>query len=302
MPRTILSRKYLRCVIVALGFVRYGCIAQVVAAAPTVETGTAPAKAMAFEVVSIRPSDPHSTMHGLKITPDGYRMLNAPLLWQIMDAYPPQTDAAAAFTIDKVKGYPAWLTTEKYDIEAKIAETDQAEWQKPASQPAMLRAMTRQMFAERCHLKVHREVKQGAAYSLVVGKDGPKLKVSDPNEVPPFGRSLSGGGVLVYDQAKGTTTVYGATIQSFLGVLASLGNGERPIEDNTGLTGRYDFTDKSEESSANSSTNQQQAEAIASDPEPSLSSFAKKLGLELVPTTGPVETLVIDHIERPSSN
>jgi bla regulator protein BlaR1 len=256
---------------------------------------------MAFEVVSIRPSDPQSRMHGLKITPDGYRVLNAPLLWQIMDAYPPQTGGAAALTIDHVKGYPEWLTTEHYDIEAKIFDADQAEWQRPDARPAMLRGMMREMFVERFNLKVHREVKQGAVYSLVMGKDGSKLTVSDPSKVHPSGRSLSGGGVMVYDQAKGTTAMYGATIQSFLGLLASLGDRERPIEDNTGLTGRYDFMDEGE-NPANSGPSQQQNGVLASDPEATLASFVKKLGLELVPTRGPVETLVIDHIERPSAN
>ncbi len=272
--------------------------AQVSAAVRVHKAGAATAGDLAFEVVSIRPSDPQSSRHDLKITADGYHVLGLPLLRQIANAYSPQIGTTVPLAADRVKGYPAWVATENYDIEAKISESDQAEWQRSQTRAAMLRAMLRQMFAERCHLKAHREVKQGAVYSLVIGRNGPKLKESDPNEVHPAGTSLPGGGFLVTD-AKGMT-VYDATISSFLALVTSVGSGLRPIEDDTGLTGRYDFTDTG--SGSADSTQDGKDGTVASDPQPTFSSYLKKFGLELRPATGPVETLVIDHIERPSAN
>ena len=139
---------------------------------------------------------------------------------------------------------------DSYDIDARIADADQAEWQKPESQKVMLQAMLQAMFAERCKLTVHREVKEVAVNSLVVAKGGPKFKETDPTVEHPGGMKLPWGGVLVPTQTKDgmSMSMYGTSMASLASLLSTMGGGMggggRTIVDNTGLKGRYDVVFK----------------------------------------------------------
>ena len=74
-------------------------------------------------------------------------------------------------------------------------------------------------------------------------------------------------------------------------------NDERPVLDRTGLTGAYDFTlSFRPQLPPDAITDEQDNRPIIFD------ALLDELGLELIPKKGPVEYLVIDHIERPSEN
>jgi bla regulator protein blaR1 len=281
-----------------MGFI---CAGMAMGQSSTAPVATAAVKPLAFDVVSIRPSGPNTLSRPMQISADSYRVTMAALIWEIMRAYVPQVGGAVAFREDDVKGYPSWVTTERYDIDARVPEADLAEWQKPASQPAMLRAMLQQMLVERCKLAVHREFKERDVYALVVAKGGPKLKETNPEETHPPGIVLPGGGVVVNTPSSGLI-LYGASVKSFLSFVASTVGSDRPIQDKTGLTGRYDIVLSKPKPSPDSGPGEQKDGPSASDPGPTPFSFMKGLGLELVPTKGTVETLVIDHVERPSEN
>jgi bla regulator protein BlaR1 len=279
------------------------------AATANMAATVAPAKAYAFDVVSIRQNiSPMQMMMGPQSGPpqfgptgDGYRMSNMSLLLPMMTAYVPQVGGAAFYAQDQVKGYPAWMMTERYDIDARIADADQAEWQKPESQKVMLQAMLQAMFAERCKLTVHREVKEVGVSSLVVAKGGPKFKETDPTVEHPDGMKLPWGGVMAF--SNGAMSFYGATMASFASMMSSFGNGGRPIQDKTGLTGKYDITLKLGDMMMGPSQGEQQSATAASDPGASITSLLQEqLGLRLESAKGQVETLVIDHMERPSEN
>ena len=139
------------------------------AAGPTAMTTTTaaalPAKAYAFEVISIRPNTtPMQPMMGppqFGPTADGYRSTNQSLLIPLLTAYVPQVGGTAFYSPqDQIKGLPDWLMSERYDIDARIADEDRAEWQKPDAQKAMLQSMLQAMLVERCKLTMHREVKE----------------------------------------------------------------------------------------------------------------------------------------------
>ena len=73
----------------------------------------------------------------------------------------------------------------------------------------------------------------------------------------------------------------------------------RPVIDKTGLTGHFDFTLKfTRETGAppgpDSGTN---------DDAPSLfAALEEQLGLKLVNSKGPVDTLTVEHVEQPTEN
>jgi bla regulator protein BlaR1 len=69
----------------------------------------------------------------------------------------------------------------------------------------------------------------------------------------------------------------------------------RSVQDKTGLSGRYDVTIRRP-------AVQGSVSASGPDMEPSAGLIAEQLGLKLEPAKGQVETLVIDHVERPSAN
>jgi uncharacterized protein (TIGR03435 family) len=67
---------------------------------------------------------------------------------------------------------------------------------------------------------------------------------------------------------------------------------QNPVVDRTGLTGTYDFTIQF------NADNGSEPDAY-----PSLfSALQEQLGLKLESAKGPLDTLVIDHVERPSEN
>jgi uncharacterized protein (TIGR03435 family) len=264
-------------------------------AAPARASGAAAKKPLAFEVVSIRQNVADREVDAFGATPDGFRMVNVSLPRLILTAYVPQSGAALFW---EPKGFPAWVGKDSYDIEARVAEADRPQWQNSALQPEMMRAMLQQLLADRCHLAVHRVFEDAPVYYLEVGKGGPKFKPSDPSHLyPPGEESRFPGGGVVVGESGGIRHFYGAPMTLLASFLTNMNLGGRPVEDRTGLTGRYDFLLPSGWTAGMTA-----APGEASDPGPTLFSAVEGLGLKLVGTNGQVENLVLDHIERPSEN
>jgi len=269
------------------------------AAGATAQAVPADAKPMAFDVVSVRENkNPPNGMPAFGPTPDGYHATGMPMILPLLTAYVPQTGGATFYTESQISGLPDWATRDRYDMDAKVSEADQAEWQKPASQPAMLRAMLQSALADRCKLAVHRNTKEVSVLFLEVGKNGPKFKETDPAEEHPGGITLPFGGIIVPN--KDGANLYGASMASLATLLSGMGNRGSPIVDKTGLTGKYDLFLKRPESMG-PGPGAQPGGVSAPDPgSPMLS--VEDLGLKLQAGKSIVETLVIDHMERPSAN
>jgi bla regulator protein blaR1 len=258
-------------------------------------TGATASKQWKFAVVSIRKDNSDGPTHIGVATADGYQMKNLFLGYLLLAAYGPQR-GAAFYSVGQITGMPTWMegNDDRYDVDAKVDDADLADWQNPAKQPAMLRSMLQALLEERLKLVVHRTFREAPVYRLIVGKDGPQFKETNPGEPHPGAHPMPGGGTLLREQNRDQLTMryFGISIAQ----LASfqLGDAGRPIEDQTGLAGRYDFSIERPVT---------QQEGIASpDPGPSPFSIADRLGLRLEPAKGQVETLVIDHVERPSPN
>jgi uncharacterized protein (TIGR03435 family) len=304
------------CAVVALGCgVAMGQTAAPKADAAPASATTPATKPLTFDIVSIRQNVSQTPQNGPPVfgaTADGYRALGVPLFLPLLTAFVPSTGGAAFFNQNQVVGLPDWIMRERYDIDAKVGEEDMAEWQKPASQLAMLQAMLKALLVDRCKLAVHRDIKEVSVYSLVVGKNGPKFKETDPSVEHPGGMKLPWGGVVV--PANGALNLYGVSMASLASLLSSMGNMAvvgRPIQDKTGLTGRYDLVLKMPQMGGGPGDvgggpggppGGVSGPAIE-DPGSSITSTIQdQLGLKLESGKSNVETLVIDHIERPSAN
>ena len=259
------------------------------------QTTRADAKPMAFEVVSIRQHDKGDDVtpsHGP--TADGYHMTNMTLIVPMLTAYVPQTGGSALYMNNQVKGLPDWMR-DRYDVDAKVSEADLAEWHKPAAQNAMMQAMLQTMLADRLKLAVHREIKEVPVYSLVVGKSGPKFKETNPAEAHSGQTLPNGGGTMVPEDGGHTIHFYAVSMTSLAPLLSNWAG--RPVQDKTGLTGKYDLQMPNPAMPVASVDG-----SAAADPQGSVITSMEDLGLKLVPEKGQVETLVIDHVERPSVN
>ncbi len=267
------------------------------AASPTPTAVTAAAakvKAYAFDVVSIRQNiAPQTALLQLGPTPDGYRMNDMTLAYAIVTAYP--QSGGALFLTDHITGLPEWAMSDRYDIDAKVAEEDFPEWQKPDKQAAMLQAMLQSLLTDRCKIQVHRESKESPVYLLEDGKNGPKFKPTDPAATHPDGMTLPGGATVVPGD-NGTVTLYGISMAMLATILEDQGMGKlgRTIQDKTGLAGLYDVVIPRQDMGS--------ADGQPYDPSEKVFATVKALGLKLESGKSSVETLVIDHMERPSEN
>jgi uncharacterized protein (TIGR03435 family) len=257
-------------------------------------------KALAFDVVSIRPSG-KGGMGGFKILPDGYQAKGMSLANTILLAYFP---APSFKHSDELKRKPEWVDSELYDIEAKVSPSDLAEWQslnQNMMQTApMLQRMLRAMLADRFQLKIHNVPTQVDGYVLRLSKHALKLeqeRTDGPSTAP--GMQLLDGGKAVSSLKDGLPVweFYGTSMRALVGFLSFSVNG--PIVDGTGLQGKYHFILSTLDSGPSAS---EPADGMASDPESVVPLDIAELGLKLVKTKVAADSWVIDSIQRPSPN
>jgi uncharacterized protein (TIGR03435 family) len=218
---------------------------------------------------------------------------------------------------DQISGGPDWINSEEYDIDAKVDDTlvNSEEQKLPFEQWAdQVRLMVRALLADRFKLQLSHTTSDLPMYALVVAKGGPKLNVSTVPPLGPIVRMPSGPDMPKGPMIKGgqgEISAISITTGALAGALSRQRElGGREVVDRTALTGRYDFTLKwIPESVAPmdmGAAGNNQGSARESPQEPSgpslFTALQEQLGLKLESTRGPVEVLIIDHIERPSEN
>jgi uncharacterized protein (TIGR03435 family) len=209
-----------------------------------------------------------------------------------------------AYGVIPVEGGPDWIHSQSFQIDAKSDGVPDIQMMEGPMMQAILE--------DRFKLKIHRETRQGPVYELVLGKGSPKLKpFEDGSCIPPsLGHSLP---TLASDQhycrnmvsPRGLVDFEGGTLSMCAGLLNLLL--DRPVIDKTGLTGYFkirlvfspDDTAPPRLATPNPGAPN---EARAGDAPDIFQAIQEQLGLKLVAAKGPVDVLVIDHIERPSEN
>lgn len=253
---------------------------------------------VSFQVASIKPSKPGSLPHNFMWRPGGrLDAINISVGDLILDAYD--------INWNRLVGLPSGVQSQLYTIHA-VAPSDVAHV--PPDQMLVLqREMLQSLLAERFNLKVHRSTRQLPVYDIVLAKGGAKLKpVSDADLA--VGSSyrrdhpLAGG----MQSGPGSIIGVGQQISDLVGALSgALG---RVVIDKTGLTGRYEFKltwtpspGGTDFGLSSSSTPQGEMPADMNFSGPSIFvALEEQLGLKLKSATGPLEVLVVDHIEPPT--
>lgn len=185
----------------------------------------------------------------------------------------------------QIVGTPAWVNSERYDISAR-AEGN------PTFREII--PMLKTLLEDRFKLRAHRDIVELSIYALVVSKGGPKIHPSADGSCPQqsapddvcgsfrfSGRGLTGKKVTMLMLARALADIT-----------------DRYVIDKTGLAGQYDVD------------LEYTPESIILDPTsppnsggpPIFLALQEQLALRLESTKGPVPTLVLDHIAKPSDN
>ena len=226
-----------------------------------------PLHGQSFEVASIRRNLSDGQDMGINLLPGGrISVTHTTLKTMIRNAY-------GIFSF-QLAGEAGWMDSEYYDIEAKTGSGANIS-------PDQLKPYLQSLLADRFHLAVHWEKREGDVYALEVEKSGTKMTRNSEGKEPTLNAEKNNGRV----RMKGVGVPI-AMLASNLG--NQLG---RIVVDETGLTGGWDF---------------QGAWTIAPPPDstdPSIfTGVREQLGLRLVSKKGSIETLVVDHSERASEN
>jgi uncharacterized protein (TIGR03435 family) len=264
-------------------------VTEVVAQAKASTDGDSTVRAdLAFDVVSIRPSSagPDHWHMGTPWGGDQYEAIGMPLGMTILVAYFPMKMGS----MDRIVGAPGWVWNDKYDVVGKVGEVDLPAWQKlnRGGQNPMLQTMLQKALADRCKIVVHRVPTQIDGYALVVAKHGPNRKnlvESKPDDTIPdraVKMDLDARIVPIYSHDDPVLHFYQTSMAAFVLFMS----GAAPIEDRTGLSGKYKFD----------------LTRLGTEGIPSSDWDLAPLGLKLIPVKIPTEKIVIDHIERPSLN
>ena len=219
--------------------------------------------AQTFEAASIHPNPTGREGSVLDFEDTGLlRANNVSLKMLIRSAYSLQDD--------QIIGGPKWLDSDRYDIEAKTGHP---------IREAEEKAFLQHLLADRFQLKTHSEKREMPVYKLEVTKDGFLLKPTQANSSQI--RQTRGAG-------RNQITVVRISIHQFAGMLGkSLG---RIVQDNTGISGDYDFTFTWDPDGG-------------SDSVPSVfAALQEQMGLRLESGKAIMDVLVIDSAEKASEN
>ena len=264
--------------------------------APATRAQDAPSTAPRFEVASIKPCQEPVNDLGAHSSPGRLASDCAQLLNFIGNAYNAFADGHLNLNREPapIHGGPPWLRSASYEINARAEGNPGV--------PMMLGPMMQRLLEDRFQLKIHRQTNEGPVYFLTVARGGPRLQPSTEGSCTPYStlprppllpgtkeycERIISGGIPPFVEAKG------ATLDEFSKTLRVLVH--RPVIDKTGITGRFDIRVEFS----------REGTEPASDPTAPTSIFTaiqEKLGLRLEAGKGPVEELVIDHIERPTGN
>ncbi|HLK63039.1 MAG TPA: TIGR03435 family protein [Bryobacteraceae bacterium] len=227
----------------------------------------------AFEVASVKAS-PSANRGGeggarqsIEFTPATLTMRNVDLRSCIRWAYDLREFQIVA---------PGWLATEHFDILAKASNSVELQ---------QLRLMLQNLLERDFQLAVHHEAKQLPVYALRTTGRGAKLqpsKTTGTATMRPMGGALEFRNVSMADLAdRLPSRPFGF---------------DRPVIDRTELSGAFDFTMKLAQNDAELKSSLEQRE---SSQDTSLFTGAlRDLGLRLQPEKGPVDILVVDHVEK----
>jgi uncharacterized protein (TIGR03435 family) len=266
------------------------------------QSASADAKALAFEVASVKPNKSGTRREMMSDQPGGrFTASNVTLHQLVLDAYQLQSF--------QLTGGPSWVASDRFDIEGKAGIVVPDDF----AGHNLLQLMLRSLLVERFKLAVHNESRELPVYALVMarsdGRMGPKLvrssvdcaATSGRGNTPPVSRPTNTERPTCgMRTSPGNLTAGAVPVALLVNILGPLVN--RPILNRTGLTGSFDIDltwtpDQPLQRPPG-------ADEPPVDPNgPSIfTAVQEQLGLKLESTTGPIDVVVIDSVQHPTAD
>jgi uncharacterized protein (TIGR03435 family) len=206
---------------------------------------------------------------------------------------------------------PKWAITNRYDIQASVAGNPTKD---------QMRLMMQALLADRFKLAAHRETRQGPVLALLMVKPGatkPQLQPAQPCDSGALGSqtpapaalggvpAVCGAGFFGSTPSPGRIRIAGrsmsmSNIADFVSGWADF-SFSRPVLDRTGLAGNFDFSVEFVPDLSGAEPPQPNFQPDPTGPT-LMEALKDQLGLKVDSRTGPVDVLVIDHIEEPTPN
>jgi uncharacterized protein (TIGR03435 family) len=263
-----------------------------------------------FEVISIKPyrPDPSGPEYMMTRMEPGGRLVGTDIDLRTLIAWAYQLKPEQEKVIS---GLPDWTRSKRFDIEAQAQGNPSSE---------QMHLMLQSLLADRFMFAMHYNTRKIPIYALVLtkaGKTGPQLqphsdttpclKLAPSQPVP-----TSDFGVIPPPPPACGDFIFGArrlagndvTIEMLAENLSALPSIDRPIVDRTHLSGNFDLnlTYNPDVGKADSQEGENANVDSSQAPPPLPTALEEELGLKLQSTTGPVDVLIVDHVEEPSPN
>jgi uncharacterized protein (TIGR03435 family) len=240
-------------------------------AQPAAVRPMAPDAHPSFSVATIKPHDPSSNRQGFDAKGERFTIRGQSVASLMQFAY--------AIHVRQIVDAPDWALHDRWDIEG-VTDTP--------GEPSLRQQqeMLQKLLGDRFNLHFSRENRELSVYAIQVAKGGPKLKPA-ANPLAEADQEANGHGTEI------TQTYTGASMSDFaMGLQFFIP--DRPIVDQTGLTGRFDIRLR---------YTYDESHAAGPDAPPGLfTAIQEQLGLKLEPVKAPVDVFVIDRVEKPSPN
>ena len=224
---------------------------------------------VSVEVAVVKPH-PAAVMHNnFSFAKNRFELEDQSLLKLIAFAY--------AMSPRQIVGAPGWTTEEHWDMSGKTDLTDDATL--PQEQQII-----RELLVERFGLRFHLEKRDLPSYALQVVKDKPKLAVAISPAAQPLEWTQGHDWVRTENYRSCSMADFLVIKQLFM---------DRPLVDQTGLSGKYDFK---------LTYSYGDATVADMDAPPMFTAVEEQLGLRFAPTKASVSVIVIDQIAKPTAN
>jgi uncharacterized protein (TIGR03435 family) len=233
---------------------------------------------LTFDVVSIKPSPANASDTRLVPMPGGQtyqaRNMSVKQMFSFLFRVP----------LQRLTGGPAWLNDARWDIDAKATHSYGLD---------DLHRMFQNLLRDEFNLTFHKENKEGSVYALLIDKSGLKMKADTSAEelASPITHRLSDGANI----GKRVPINY-----LCWWLTSSVDRDARPVIDETGLQGFYDFTLKYLPELPPGYDTSKLPPGMADQPS-IFTALREQLGLKLEAKKGPVEVYVFDDAKKPSS-
>jgi len=232
-----------------------------------------PATSKTDAVIEVSVVKPHlsAVVHNnWRFSKNRFELEDQPMMKMIAYAY--------SLNPHQIVNAPGWVADEHYDMSGKTNLTTDAT-------VAQQQELLRQLLKERFGLQFHRETRDMPAYALQIVKGQPKLTPAANADAQPLEFTDGHGWERTENFRSYSMTDFVVMQQLFM---------ERPLVDQTGLAGRYDFK---------LTYSYGTPPDASADVVPTIfTAIKEQLGLKFEPVKAPVEAFVIDHIERPTPN